>query len=569
MRGLIRRTAVVAGAAVALLGSAAGVASAGGGPVLGWSPTTSQGTYNYGTLQAGQTVSKAFVLTNSGGSATAALKITLTGSGAFTKTADTCTGTSLGPRKSCSVTVQYAPTTPGQGDAATLTAASGKTLASLTLLGAAAKASPAITTSPSSGGTVGAAVKDTAALAGGHSPTGTITFNLYGPSATANCSTTAVDTEKVTVTGDGSYTSPSFTPAQTGTYWWTASYNGDANNSPAATNCGDEQVAISQAAPAIATTPNASGTGIAGGTAVKDTATLSDGDNPTGTITFNLYGPSGTASCTSTPVFTDTETVSGGTATSASFTPSQAGTYYWTASYNGDTNNNPAATTCGDEQVTIGPHIYWATGSTIMQANLDGTGVTTLVTGQDDPGAVAVDSSHIYWVNSTDANGDLNSGTVMEANLDGTGVTTLVTGQDDPGAVAVDSSHIYWTTETEYPPTGTIMAANLDGTGATTLLTTPNIAGIAVDSSHIYWTNYTDSNFDPNNGTINKANLDGTGATTLLTGQNYPFSLAVDTSHIYWTSPVSGTIMEANLDGTGATTLLTGQNQPLGLAVGP
>jgi hypothetical protein len=882
MRGLIRHTAVVAGAAVALLGPAAGVASAGAGPVLGWSPTTSQGTYNYGTLQAGQTVSKAFVLTNSGGSATAALKITLAGSGAFTKTAETCTGTSLGPRKSCSVTVQYAPTTPGQRDAATLTAASGKTLASLTLLGAAAKASPAITTSPSPGGTVGAAVKDTAALSGGHSPTGTITFNLYGPSATANCSTTAVDTEKVTVTGDGnytspsftpaqagtywwtasyggdaannpaatncgdeqvaisqaapaitttpspggtvgaavkdtatlsdghsptgtitfnlygpsatancsttavdtekvtvtgdgSYTSPSFTPAQAGTYWWTASYGGDANNNPAATNCGDEQVAISQAAPAIttspspgatvgaavtdtatlsggdnpagtitfnlygpsgtasctstpvftdtetvssgtatsasftpsqagtyywtasyngdanntavvsgcdaepvtisqaspaiATTPSASGTGIAGGTAVKDTATLSDGDNPTGTITFNLYGPSATANCSTTPVFTDTETVSGGTATSTSFTPAQAGTYWWTASYGGDANNNPAATkcgdesvtisqvtpaitttpspgvpvgtavtdsaalsggdnptgqvtfdlygpsstasctgtpvftdtqtvtggsatsasftpsqagtywwtasyngdannattatNCGDEQVTIGPHIYWAAAGTIMEANLDGTGVTTLVTGQNEPDGVAVDSSHIYWA-------DLGSHTIMEANLDGTGVTTLVTlvsstNFSQPHGVAVDSSHLYWT-DVGF---GTISEANLDGTGVTTPVTGQDIGpfGLAVDSSHLYWTNEADTNNDPNTGTIMKANLDGTGVTTLVTGQNEPDGVAVDSSHVYWPNIGSGTINEANLDGTGVTTLVTGQNGPGGVAV--
>ena len=53
---------------------------------------------------------------------------------------------------------------------------------------------------------------------------------------------------------------------------------------------------------------------------------------PTGTVTFSLYdNPNGTG----TPLFTDTETLSGGTATSAVFTTTAAGTDYWVATYNG------------------------------------------------------------------------------------------------------------------------------------------------------------------------------------------------------------------------------------------
>ena len=43
---------------------------------------------------------------------------------------------------------------------------------------------------------------------------------------------------------------------------------------------------------------------------IYDTATLTGGDGPTGTITFKLYGP-GNAGCTGTPTFTDRETVMG------------------------------------------------------------------------------------------------------------------------------------------------------------------------------------------------------------------------------------------------------------------
>lgn len=119
-------------AAVVLLVPLAGLA--GGAPVLAWSPS-SNGSYDYGVVSPGQTASQTFTLTNSGGSATAVLSISLTGSTAFTSTADTCTATSLGPRKSCSVTVRYAPTTGGESDTATLIAASKKAGASVTLTG--------------------------------------------------------------------------------------------------------------------------------------------------------------------------------------------------------------------------------------------------------------------------------------------------------------------------------------------------------------------------------------------------------------------------------------------------
>ncbi|MGD0247385.1 MAG: hypothetical protein ABSB59_44665 [Streptosporangiaceae bacterium] len=216
-------------------------------------------------------------------------------------------------------------------------------------------ASPTFSTTPTPGGPVGALVLDTAALLGGSSPTGTITFNLYGPSATANCSGTPVDTETVTVTGNGGYSTPAgATPSQAGTYWWTASYSGDARNNPAASGCGAEQVTISKVTLGFAT---GAGPGGPVGTLVIDFAALEGGDNPTGTITFNLYGPSATASCSGTPVDTETVTVTGNGSyrTPAGATPSQAGTYWWTASYSGDTNNAPAVSGCGQESVTLSP----------------------------------------------------------------------------------------------------------------------------------------------------------------------------------------------------------------------
>jgi len=108
---------------------------------------------------------------------------------------------------------------------------------------------------------------------------------------------------------------------------------------------------------------------------------------------------------------------------------------------------------------TGGGYLYWSNyqNGTINRANLDGTGVTTLVSGQTDPIAVAVDSSHIYWANY--------NGTINSAPLTGGTATTLVTGQSDPDAVAVYGGRLYWANLGN----GTIDEANLNGTGVTTL----------------------------------------------------------------------------------------------------
>jgi HYDIN/CFA65/VesB family protein len=137
MRGLIR-IVVAAVAVVAVLTPV--TAQARGVPAIDWSPTTDVGTYDFGAATPGDTVSRTFTLMNSGGSATAMLTVSLTGSSAFSITSDGCTGTSLGPNKSCTVTIEYAPSTGGEIDSATLEANGKKTVANadLTLTGSGA-----------------------------------------------------------------------------------------------------------------------------------------------------------------------------------------------------------------------------------------------------------------------------------------------------------------------------------------------------------------------------------------------------------------------------------------------
>jgi hypothetical protein len=87
---------------------------------------------------------------------------------------------------------------------------------------------------------------------------------------------------------------------------------------------------------------------------MQNTATLTGGDSPTGTITFNVYANS---SCTGTPAGSAVFQVTGnGTYGPASITVANAGDYYWQAVYSGDSDNNPAQSPCGD-QTTAYPGI--------------------------------------------------------------------------------------------------------------------------------------------------------------------------------------------------------------------
>src|SRR5439155_1485053 len=251
------------------------------------------------------------------------------------------------------------------------------------------KAAPALTTTASGSVAAGGSVNDVAHLTLGTNPTGTISFTLYSD---AGC-TVSVFTSSATVTGNGDYSSGPFTATQAGTYHWRASYSGDGNNNAAGpTACADpaEAVVVTKAAPALTTTASGS---VAAGGQVSDVAHLTLGTNPTGTISFTLYGPND-ATCT-VVAFTDTKLVSGNADyTSSSFTAIQAGTYRWIASYSGDLNNNAAGpTACADPAeavvVTKASPVLTTTASGSVAAGGQVSDVAHLTLGTNPTGTIS------------------------------------------------------------------------------------------------------------------------------------------------------------------------------------
>jgi hypothetical protein len=233
---------------------------------------------------------------------------------------------------------------------------------------------PTITTIATGPVTVGNAIDDTATLTGTASqPTGpppfnttgttgapadgTITFTLYGPSASPNC-TTAIATRVVTVSGDGNYTassgsgSGSLTPTQPGTYYWIAAYSGDSpNTNSATTSCGD-------AGESSVVTGNAQSSS-AQRWLPNDRVTITGDANLNGTLTVTLYSgdncgaTSGSAISGQSYTFTftnDTSPQSRNTTNTTFFVGTNPdgtaggtpGDYSWLVHYDDTTLNDPA-----------------------------------------------------------------------------------------------------------------------------------------------------------------------------------------------------------------------------------
>jgi hypothetical protein len=200
----------------------------------------------------------------------------------------------------------------------------------------------------------GSPIYDAATLSQGTQPTGRITFNLYGPND-SRCTRAPVFTTATTVNGNGTYNSQRFVPTASGIYRWRATYSGDANNHAAGpASCGDRAEGVRITVPAVVALTSSASAAVTIGGAIHDTAHLSGGSRPTGTISFRLYGPTNHG-CTGHPVFTSTVNVAGNDDyASASFTPTAAGTYEWVDRYSGDARNRPAGPTgCDDVAETV------------------------------------------------------------------------------------------------------------------------------------------------------------------------------------------------------------------------
>jgi uncharacterized repeat protein (TIGR01451 family) len=433
-------------------------------------------------------------------------------------------------------------------------------------------ATPAINTSqlpPTA--TVGSSIADKATVTGGDNPTGTVTFTLFD---NPNASGTPLFTDTETLIG-GMATSVGYTATATGTDYWVATYNGDANNSAVSSGTADEPVAITGATPAINTSQLPPAATV--GSSIADKATVTGGDNPTGTVTFNLYNnPNGTG----TPLFTDTEPLIGGMATSVGYTATATGTDYWVATYNGDAHNSAVSSGTADEPVVISPATPGinttqipptaTVGSSIAdKATVTGgfnptgtvtftlfdnpnasgtplfTDTETLVGGMaTSVGYIATATGTDYWVATY--NGDANNSAVSSGTADEPVVITsgtpdlLITKVADSGSVAAGSTIGF-----------TITITNTGGGDATGVTLQDNLP--PGGGGDVFWTIDT-SNTGLGAGT-NPASflISGPKGSQELTLNGQPITLAAGASlKVHITSPTNAGDVSGGLVGVSA-----------------
>jgi hypothetical protein len=194
--------------------------------------------------------------------------------------------------------------------------------------------------------------------------------------------------------GGGSYFAPSFSnTASTGTETGNGFFNITLLPTPTITSAAQPTTAVI-------------------GSSIADKATVTGGNNPGGNVTFNLYN---NATATGTPLYTDTEILSGGRATSGSFTPTAVGTDYWVATYNGDANNASISTGDAEEPVNIASLIY--TGA-IQTYTVPTTGIYALTVAGAQGGANGSNPGGLGAVLSGDVS--LNAGTTLQVVVGGT-----------------------------------------------------------------------------------------------------------------------------------------------------
>ncbi len=202
----------------------------------------------------------------------------------------------------------------------------------------------------------GSKVKDKATLKGKNAATATgkVTYKVYSDSG---CKTLVTTAGEVTVSGESIPASSEKELEGGASYYWQAHYTGDSKNAESTSEC--NEISTVKAKTTLSTTLS---TGehsseeleILEGAKIKDKATLSgtNSSNASGTVKYDIYSES---ECKTLVAAAGEVSVTSGSVPASTEEQPKAGTYYWQATYSGDTLHQGSTSTCGKEVAKVAP----------------------------------------------------------------------------------------------------------------------------------------------------------------------------------------------------------------------
>jgi hypothetical protein len=177
-----------------------------------------------------------------------------------------------------------------------------------------------------------------------------VTYDVYSNNACGTGGLVAT-LGPVTVTGAVVPSSPTWTTTSAGTFYFVASYSGDANNNAASSDCAANPLTVT-AAPSI--TVNLTPSIVTVSQTLNVDATLTGvTSNAGGNVTYNYYDND---TCSGIAMYIGLVTVTNGDTSGPLMEVADVpGIYYVVATYSGDSNNAGMVSGCADAQLIIAP----------------------------------------------------------------------------------------------------------------------------------------------------------------------------------------------------------------------